>query len=461
MSRPLPHLLAPGRIGPMAVRNRIVLTPMGDRLAHDDGSVSERQTAYLEARARGGAGLLVVGSASVTYPAGSYAPCQTALSHDRYLPGLSALAERVHGHGAALAAQLVHDGPNSLFDIAQGRPLLVPSIPPRLQPDARSAMITDAELTAMTQPFVGPTSKLEYRVADEDDLAAVIDAFAQAARRAAQAGFDGVEVHGGHGYLIDSFLSAATNQRQDRWGGSRANRARLLTEVLAAVRAEVGDELAVWCRLNAVERFRPGGETPEDLDEVAQLAVAAGAQALHVSAATDPGAGLGVTEAHTPHHPGLLVEFARRIKARVEVPVIAVGRIEPEAAEQLLADGGADFVAMGRKLLADPDLPAKLAAGRADQVRPCIYQYRCIGNIFLNQPVACVANAATAHGDEAELGRTDRPRRVLVAGGGPAGLEAARLLAGRGHQVVLAERVTELGGALRLAGRTDPCSTSS
>ena len=439
----------------MTTRNRLVLSPMGDRLAHDDGTVSERQATYLEARARGGVGLVMVGSVAVSYPAGAYAPCQTAASDDRFVPGLRALAERVHRHGARIGAQLVHDGANSLYDIAEGRPLLVPSIPPRLRPDALSAMVTGPELDAMIRPFTTPTSKTSYRVADEDDIEAVIASFVAAARRARDAGFDAVEIHGGHGYLVDAFLSPALNQRDDAWGGDVADRARLLTEVLGAVRRGVGDDLAVWCRLNAVERYREGGETPDDLLAVAELAAAAGSQAIHVSAATDAGAALGVTEAHTPHEPALLLPYAAMVKARIAVPVITVGRLEPEVAERALADGSADFVAMGRKLLADPELPDKLARGETDTVRPCIYQYRCIGNIFLNEPLACVANPATGHGDEARLPATDHPRRVLVVGGGPGGLEAAALLDERGHHVVLAEAAAELGGTLALAARTD------
>jgi 2,4-dienoyl-CoA reductase (NADPH2) len=450
------HLLAPGRIGSLELRNRIVMAPMGDRLANDDGTVSDRQLAYLEARARGGAGLLLVGSASISYPVGSYAPCQTAISHDRFVAGLTHLADRVHAHGAALGAQLVHDGANSLLDIADGRPMLVPSIPPRLAPDRLSAMVTETELAAMIRPFTTPTSAMGYREADEEDLAGVIEGFADAAERAATAGFDGVEIHGGHGYLIDAFLSPALNRRTDRWGGDAAGRARLLVEVVRAVRDRVGDRLAVWCRLNAVERFRDGGETPDDLLEVARLAVDADVDAISVSAATDAGAALGVTEAHTPHEPELLVPYAAAVRATTTVPVITVGRIEPERAEQIVADGRADFVAMGRKLLADPDLPAKLAAGRAEHVRPCIYQYRCIGNIFLNEPVACVANPATAHGDAPTLPPAAHPRRFLVVGAGPAGMEAARALHERGHRVVLADGAPRLGGLLVAAGAADP-----
>lgn len=450
-----PHLLEPGRIGPMTVRNRVLMAPMGDRLAHDDGTVSERQAAYLEARARGGVGVVMIGSVAVSYPTGAYAPCQTAISEDRFVAGLGSLAERVHRHGARLVAQLVHDGPNSLFDIAEGRPMLVPSIPPRLRPDRLSAMVTPTELDAMIRPFTGTRSATTYRVADDNDLALVIEQFAAAADRARAAGLDGVEIHGGHGYLIDAFLSRATNQRDDRWGGDVVGRARLLVEVLAAVRARVGNDLAVWCRLNAVERFRVDGETPDDLLEVAQLAVAAGTDAIHVSAATDAGAALGVTEAHTPHEPGLLLPFAAMVKALVPVPVITVGRIEPEAAEAALGRGDTDFVAMGRALLADPDLVRKLANDRIDDVRPCIYQYRCIGNIFLGESVACVANPATAHGDLDRLPPSATPRRVLVVGAGPAGLEAARLLAQRGHQVVLTDSADRLGGTLVLAAHTD------
>ena len=455
MTDDFPNLLSAGSIGPMQLRNRIVMAPMGDRLANDDGTVSDRQANYLEARARGGAGLLLIGSVAVSYPSGAYAPCQTAISEDRFVPGLAALADRVHAHGARLAAQLVHDGANSLFDIAEGRPMLVPSKPPRLRPDALSAMVTPSEMAAMIRPFTTPTTATSYRVAEADDIAWLIDQFASAAVRARRAGLNGVEIHGGHGYVIDSFLSPALNQRTDEWGGSVANRARLLCEVIAAVRGAVGDDLAVWCRINAVERYRDHGETPDDLVEVATLAEEAGADAIHVSAATDAGAALGVTEAHTPHEPALLVPFARLVSARVDIPVITVGRLEPEVAEAALAAGDADFVAMGRKLLAEPDLPNLLAAGRIDDVRPCIYQYRCIGNIFLNEPVGCVANPATADGDEPRLPATDSPKQVLVVGGGPAGLEVARLLAQRGHGVVLAEAGPRLGGTLTLAAATD------
>ncbi|HEY2428072.1 MAG TPA: FAD-dependent oxidoreductase, partial [Acidimicrobiales bacterium] len=361
-----------------------------------------------------------------------------------------------HAHGAAIAPQLVHDGAASLADAAAGRPRLVPSPPAPMAPDRLSRMVTPSEADAMMRPFVQPTSTMDVREATEDDLAWVIERFVDATRRARDAGFDGVELHAGHGYLIDSFLSPASNRRTDRWGGDVKGRARLLVETVKAIRAEVGDGFPLWCRFNAVEHFRPGGETIDDALAVAALAVEAGVDALHVSAYADPAAGLGVTEAHTPSRPGALLEHAGAVKGTVDVPVITFGRLEPEQAEAALAAGQADFVAMGRKLLADPDLPRKLAAGGPADVRPCIYQYRCIGNIFIGENVACVVNAATGHDDLGRAGALPPPRRVLVIGGGPGGLEAARVLAGDGHTVALWEGAAALGGRLAIGGLLDP-----
>ncbi len=214
------RLLAPGRIGSLELRNRILMCPMGDSLCEGDGTVSPNQAAYFEARSRGGAALLLVGSVAVAYPVASFDERQTAASDDRFLPGLVDLTDRVHRHGGTIAAQLVHNGQLSLLDVASGRPMLVPGVPKDPRPDRISMMVTEPELAAMMSPYTQPTSKVEYRVATEDDIAWVIERFVDCAERCRTAGFDALELHAGHGYLIDEFLTPSMNHRTDGWGGS-------------------------------------------------------------------------------------------------------------------------------------------------------------------------------------------------------------------------------------------------
>jgi 2,4-dienoyl-CoA reductase (NADPH2) len=451
-----PHLLAPGAIGSMRLRNRILMAPMGDSLAHPDGTVSEAQLAYFEARARGGAALLLIGSVAVAYPDGCVDERQVAASRDSDVPGLAALATRVHAHGARLAAQLTYNGALARLDIARGHPMLVPSVPGRPHPDRLSMMVTDAELAGFTAPYASPTARVAYRVADEADLAAVVERFADATERCRRAGIDGVELHAGHGYLIDEFLSPSSNDRADAWGGDVDGRARLLLEVIRAIRARVGDDFPVWMRINAVEHHKERGEVFDDQLAVIDRAVAAGLDAVHVTAYASMDVATGPTDSYAPHRVGALSDYAAAVREMTSVPVVTFGRFEPDEAERVLADGRADFVAMGRKLLADPDLPNKLAAGDAARVRPCLYQYRCIGNIFVNESLACVANAATGREDVAVLPPPARRRRVLVVGAGPAGLETARVLAGQGHTVEVREREDRPGGVLAAVAGADP-----
>jgi 2,4-dienoyl-CoA reductase-like NADH-dependent reductase (Old Yellow Enzyme family) len=452
------NLLAPGRIGSLQLRNRILMCPMGDSLANDDGSVSDNQAAYFEARARGGAALLLVGSVSIAYPRATVDERQTAASDERFLPGLVALTEGVHRHGATVAAQLVHNGQMSMLDAANGRPMLVPDLPKQANPDRLSRMVTDGERAAMMKPFTQPTSKITYQVATEADIASVIECFCDSAELCRTAGFDGIELHAGHGYLIDEFLTPAMNHRSDGWGGGVEGRARLLCEIIRAIRARLGADYPLWIRINAVEHHKTGGETFDEQLEVIDLAVAEGIDAVHVTAYSNSDVATGPTDSYAPHTVGSLSDYAAAVRARVNVPVITFGRFEPDEAEAVIAAGKADFVAMGRKLLADPDLPNKLAEGRADDIRPCIYQYRCIGNIFVKESLHCVANAATGreHDMASLLGPSSRPRQALVVGGGPGGLEAARLLAGRGHPVRLWEATERLGGMLGIGGLVDP-----
>jgi 2,4-dienoyl-CoA reductase-like NADH-dependent reductase (Old Yellow Enzyme family) len=441
------NLLAPGRIGSLALRNRLIMSPMGSNLAQEDGHLGERIKRYYEERARGGVGLIIVGVGAISFPAGACNPNQVAISDDAFLPGLTDLSQRVHAHGAKLAIQLQHAGKVAVRDMAAGRPMWVPSELPYKRGDLTDDL-TPEELQAFVKSFTGEGAGMFYREMSSADIAKITADFADAADRARRAGFDAVELHAGHGYLLSSFLSPASNKREDDYGGSVENRSRFLVEVIRAVKQRVGADFPVWCRIDAKEFRIEGGISEPDARRTAELAEAAGADAIHVSAYADSSSGVAFTDAPLVHQPRGYVRLAEGIKKRVGIPVIAVGRIEPEEADAIVAAGQADFIAMARKLLADPELPRKLAEGRPQDVRPCIYCYTCVGNIFLNRATCCAVNPATGLEAEFEIEPAARPRRVLVAGGGPAGMEAARVAALRGHRVTLCEKRDRLGGTL-------------
>ncbi len=449
-AHPFEHLLSPGRIGSLDIRNRILMTPMGSNLAEESGEMGERITAYYEARASGGAGLLIVGVGAICWPEGACNPNQVAISDDRFLPGLTQFAQRLHAQGAKVAIQLQHASKVAICDIAAGRPMLVPSVP---APKTTNLMddLSPAECAVFVADYTKKGATIAYEVMTKERIAEITQRFADAAVRAQQAGFDAVELHAGHGYLLSSFLSPASNKREDEYGGTLENRARFLVEVIAAVKEQAGSDFPVWCRIDAKEFETEGGIRFEDAQRTAELAEAAGADAIHVSAYADPSKGHAFTLAPLVQQPSGYVEFAREIKQRVNVPVIAVGRIEPEKAEALIASGGADFVAMGRKLLADPELPRKLGEGRPEDIRPCIYCYTCVGQIFLNQGLRCAVNPATGCEYECNDTPITTKKRVLIIGGGPAGMEAARVAAMRGHEVILCEKSKRLGGTLFFA----------
>lgn len=440
---PYSHLLSPGRIGSIALRNRIVLAPMGSFLAGEDGHITERHKRFYEERARGGAGLITTEVVAVDYPRGAAMIHQLGLSDDAFIPGLRDLTDRVHALGAKISVQLQHAGKIATKDLCDGRPLSVPSANTRamqgvledLTPDERNAIVKNYRKVKPGNLF---------RELDEPEILRLIEAFASAAERAKRAGFDGVEIHAGHGYLINEFLSQHSNQRRDAWGGALENRARFLLEILRATRARVGNDFGVWTRVDAEEVDVEDGITREDAVETARLAEASGADAIHVSRYGGP-SGIGFT-AMIVHEEGELVPYAAAIKAAVDVPVIAVGRLLPETADRAIAEGATDFVAMGRQLLADPELPNKLATRKREEIRPCIHCYTCVGQIFINEAVKCVVNPACAREDDFPLLPAQEPRKILVVGGGPAGLEAARVAALRGHRVTLCERKECLGG---------------
>jgi 2,4-dienoyl-CoA reductase (NADPH2) len=260
----------------------------------------------------------------------------------------------------------------------------------------------------------------------------VVDWFADATERCRRAGFDAVELHAAHGYLLSEFLSPQWNRRDDEYGGPIENRARLLCEVIRACKQRAGDDFTLWCRIDAKEFRTPNGIVFEDAKAAAKLAQQAGADAIHLSAYADATSAPGFTEAPLVHQEAGYVDMTAELKSELDVPVIGVGRIEPALADRLIRDGKADVIAMARKMLADPHIARKLAEDREADVRPCVYCYTCVAQAFFDRRVRCAVNPITAHEAElasVELERAATPKRLLVVGGGPAGMEAARVAA--------------------------------
>ncbi len=443
------HLLSPGRIGTLETRNRILMAGMGTNFGALDGHVTDRTKRYYEVRAEGGAGIIVVEVTAIDYPNGAATPGQLGLSRDEFVPGLKELTDAIHRHGTKASIQLHHAAKNAVMDIAAGRAMLVPSVPSSAVGGMED--LTPQETQSMVKNLTTESAGLHYHEMTTGDIAQLVEKYADAADRANRAGFDAVEIHAGHGYIISMFLSSAWNKRTDAYGGDIENRSRLLAEVIKAIKKKVGDDFPVWFRYDAKEFRIENGIRLDDACKTAQIAEAAGADAVHVSAYANPALGFAFTEAPLVHEPGGYLSFAEQVKKSVTIPVIAVGRIEPEVGNQVIQQGRADFIAMGRKLLADPELPKKLTEGRADEIRPCIYCYTCVGKIFLNESTCCAVNPSTGREADFEMTQASEVKKVLVVGAGPAGMEAARIAALRGHNVVLCEKEQYVGGTTFLS----------
>jgi 2,4-dienoyl-CoA reductase (NADPH2) len=415
-----PHLLSPLQLGRHTLRNRIVMGAMHTRLEQAANSLERRIRFYGE-RARGGVALIVSAGYSPNEEGRLEADAQV-LDRLEQLDEHRPIVAEVHRHGAKILLQILHAGRYAKHDLLVG-----PS--------------------AIASPIGGRIP----RCMDEEDIERTIEDFAVTARLAVEAGYDGVELMGSEGYLINQFCARRTNQRGDRWGGSLANRCRFPLEVLRRVREGIGSSALLAYRISALDLVQDG-MTGEEVCQLARAIEGAGADLIST--------GIGWHESPVPtiayHVPRGAWRFATlRLKAAVRIPVVASNRINtPELAEEIVARGEADLVSLARPLLADPDFVSKTASGRAQEINTCIAcNQACLDRIFRARSASCLVNPRAGIEIDLEAGRTPNPKRIGIVGAGPAGVSCAIHCAGRGHRVILFEAEAQIGGQLNLARR--------
>ncbi len=430
MNSTFPRLFEPGHIGGVALKNRIIKAPQHTGLANPDGSITERLLRYYREVARGGPAMIVVEYAYVDNLAAKASPSQLGISRIDHITGLSLLADVIKANGAAAAIQISHAG-RQRFILEQ----------PRAASD-----VPWPEITELGCPIPEPMTVTEIKE--------VVKAFGQAAARARTAGFDMVEIHACHGYLISNFLSPYSNKRTDYYGGPFENRIRILLEIIQEIKAQVGPSYPICCRLSGTD-YEPDGYGIDETIALAKQLEALGVAAIHMSG------GIHHTTIHEVSPMGMSLAHnvwaAEAAKKELKIPVIASGSItSPALAESILEEGKGDFIGLGRPLWADPEWPRKAKEGRPEDIRPCI---RCNDGCLargdhIANTVRCTVNVALCREDEFKITPAARPRRVAVVGGGPAGMEAARVCALKGHDVTLYEK-RALGGALLEASIPD------
>lgn len=423
MEAELSKIFEPVNIGPLEIKNRIVMPPMSTNFANEDGSVSERQIRYYETRAIGGVGLIIVEAACIESSIGKHSPIQLCIDDDKFIAGLNELAEAISKYGARVAIQLHHAG--------------------------RRARVTNGKQPVSASDGLSTPIGLKTRALTIKEIEELIELFAKAAERAKIAGFEAIELHGAHGYLISQFLSPLTNKRTDKYGGDINGRARFAIEIIRRIKEKLGEKFPIIFRISGDE-YIDGGLNIEETKIISKLLEKEGVEALHISA--------GAYETrHWTSAPmcipkGHLVHLAEKIKQIVNIPVITVGRINDlYMAEDIVKSGKADLVSIGRALIADPDIINKTLNGKIKDIRKCIACNRCLSRLDEKLHIACTVNPITGKEYKIKIKKTRKPKKVLIVGGGPAGMEAARVASLRGHEVLLCDENNNLGGQLILA----------
>ena len=417
----LHNLFSPFTMKNKTVKNRLVVPAMVSNYCDFDGNATEQYIAYHEAKAKGGFGLIITEAHLVT----PERKPQAGLWHDEQIESHRKLTERVHKHGALVIAQLIHNG---------------------RQTSERSACGEIYAPSAMQCPF-SPDMPVELTMGQ---IEALVEAFSDAALRAKKCGYDGVEVHGAHGYLIAQFMSPYSNKRTDRYGGNVMGRLRFPIEIIEDIRRKCGDDFIIGFRISGDE-FVEGGLTIEDTAAIAMILEGIGIDFIHVSAGTYAASEVIIPTASIHH--GWNVNAAEEVKKVCSIPVITVGRInDPIIAESAIKAGKADFVAMGRASLADPEMPNKAKAGQFEDIRNCMgCNVGCLGLLYKDAPIQCVLNPLLGREHEYTVEKTGNSKSVAVIGAGPAGLSAAIAAASIGHHVRVYEKANRAGGQFRVA----------
>lgn len=420
---PYPLLFSPGKIGNLKLKNRLVMPPMVRNYADEKGLVTQRYVDHVESIAKGGVGMMIL-EASFIRQDGRGFTNELGIHTDKTISGLKRLVRAAHLHKAAIGIQLYHAGRQT------------------------NSKTTGVRCVAPS-PIADPVKQEVPHQLTIKEIETLVKAYGAAAKRAKKAGMDFVEIHGAHGYLITQFLSPFTNKRNDGYGGTADKRFRFMAEVFAAVRRAVGKDFPVVIRLSGDELV-PGGLRLKDTVVIAKKLEALGADALHISAGNyaSYAQGMMIPPMATPDAP--LAHLAKGVKHAVKIPVITVAKIRtPELAEKLLKNKTADFIAIGRSLLADPEWPNKAKSGDVESINHCVAcNQGCISRLFADQDVWCTVNPECGREKRFAAKRKGKAKKVLVVGGGAAGMEAAIVAAKRGHKVVIYEKTSRLGGQL-------------